>query len=276
MLLLGGRARRQAQAGRARASQAGLRSQMPRARLPGGSAAAGQIRGSQLYDPLRDAARWRDGRRRPGEGPDGLSERRARRFHHRALRRLADLQLRQHPRRRRHAHHAHRSRRRPRVEYSAPDADGVRARVHAASLRAFAAGAGTGRLAAVEASRRDFGDRVSRERLFPRGDAELPGAAWMVARRPGNFLEGRADRLFWLRGVRKISRRVQSREIAVAQFPLPEGAAAPAAGGRDQAVHRPARMADSGRRRVAAKRRSRRCTSAPRRWSSWWTSRRSI
>src|SRR5208283_2498768 len=144
---------------------------------------------------------------------------------------LTDLQLREHSRRRRHAHHAHRSRRRPRLEYSTPDADGVRARVHAASLRTFAAGAGTGRVSAVKAPRRDFGDRVPRERLFPGGDAELSGAPWMVPRRPGNFLQGRTDRLFWLRRLRKISRRIQRREIALAQFPLPEGAADPAAGG---------------------------------------------
>ena len=48
---------------------------------------------------------------------------------------------------------------------------------HAAGLRAFAAGAGARRIAAVQAPRRDFGDRVSRERIFPRGDAELPRRA---------------------------------------------------------------------------------------------------
>src|SRR5208282_753687 len=206
---------------------------MPRARLSSGSRAARQIRRAQLYDPVCDAAGWRDGRRRPGERPDGLSEHRTRRLYHCSFGWLTDLQLREHSRRRRHAHHAYRSRRRPRLEYSTPDADGVRARVRAAGLRTFAAGAGARRLTAVEASRRDFGDCVSRERLLPRGDAELSRAAWMVARRPGNFLEGRADRLFWLRGVWKIGRRLQSREIAVAQFPLPEGAAAPATGGRD-------------------------------------------
>src|ERR1035437_1516329 len=63
VLLLGGRTGRQAQAGRARASQAGLRSQMPRARFPLRSGAAGKIRRTQLYDPIRDAAGWRDTRR---------------------------------------------------------------------------------------------------------------------------------------------------------------------------------------------------------------------
>ena len=72
-----------------------------------------------------------------------------------------------------------------------------------------------------------------------------------------------------LRGVREIGRRLQRREAALAELPLPEGAA-------DRRSWRPRSSRSSrsagGRFRATTrgwKRRSRRCMSAPRRWSSW-------
>ena len=49
----------------------------------------------------------------------------------------------------------------------------------------------------------------------------------------------------------KSGRHFQRREVAVAELPLPEGAAAAATRGGGQTIHREARIADSRRRRVA-------------------------
>ena len=149
----------------------------------------------------------RDGPRRSGARAARFQNSGARRPRHRAFRRPPDLQLRHRPRRGRLAHDAHRSRRRPRLEHAAPDADGVRARLHAAGLRASAAGDGPRRLRSCRKRHGATSVVAYREAgYFPGGGAELPRAAGMVAWRSGNFLEGRADRVFRFRGVRHLRR----------------------------------------------------------------------
>ena len=77
----------------------------------------------RFRNPGRGAGRGE--RRHPR--PDHLRQRRARRPHHRALRRHAHLQLLRHGRRLRHAHHARDPRRRPHQQHAAPDQHDPRA-----------------------------------------------------------------------------------------------------------------------------------------------------
>ena len=133
------------------------------------------------------------------QGPRRIRQRGTRRPDHFPLRRRADLQLRDRARRRRLRHHARRARRRPSAQHAAPDADLFRARAHAARVCTSADGDGARRTEALQAPRRDFGLCLSRRRLFSRGAAQLPGAAGMVARRPGDFLQAGDDRVFRFR-----------------------------------------------------------------------------
>ena len=87
---------------------------------------------------FQEPARWRSGGRRPGPRPRGVSEQRARRSDHRALRRQPHLQLLRRGRRHGHGRHARDPRRRSSEQHAAADEHAAGARRHAAGLRARA------------------------------------------------------------------------------------------------------------------------------------------
>ena len=257
----------------------GLRSQVPRPAVPRRPCAARQIRRPQLHDSLsRSPLDGRDRRRRSRQGPRRVSEHRARRLDHRALRRLADLQLREHPRRRRHRHHAHRARRRPSAEHAAPDADGF-----------FALGFTPPAYAHLPQVMGPDGSTLSKRHgatsVFAYREAGyFPEALLNYLARLGwshgdqeIFSKHGADRLFRFRGLRQIGRAYSTpRNLLWLNFHYLKER--PIAATRARGAARSSNSA--GYRRFPAttrgsKKWSRRCTSAPRRWSSWSTSRRS-
>ena len=212
--------------------------------LPPDIALPDRIGRPQLYDPIRDR---RSTARRSStiwcSGRTVFQNRELDDSHHRALGRLARHTTSPHARRRRY-HMTHIVRGDDHVlEYSAADADGVRARVYAAGVRASAAGDGPRRLASC---RKRHGAtsvaRIARRDYFPEALLNyLARLGWSHGDQE-IFSKDELDRVFRFRRRAANRRRFQRREIAVAEFSLPEGAADRATGRARSSRSSPARI----------------------------------
>ena len=186
-------------------------------------------------------------------GAGHVPEQGARRPHHRALRRHADLQLLRGGRRRRHGCHARDPRRRSPQQHAAADEHAAGARQDAAGVRARADDPGARRRQALQAPRRGERARVPGPGLSTRGAAQLPRAARLVARRPG---------IFHARGDDRGLRRARHQQVGVGAEPREAAVAQPAAHDQGAAQgHRAApALAPGAPRRVS--RRTMRCSKA--------------
>jgi glutamyl-tRNA synthetase len=125
----------------------------------------------------------------------------------------ADLQLRGGGGRHRHAHHRRDARRRPRQQHPAPDQHLPGARRAGAEVRPPADDPGRAGRQAVQAHRRGRRDAVPRRRLPAARAAQLPGAAGLVAWRPGVFSIATMQSLFDLADVNAKAARLDMAKL---------------------------------------------------------------
>jgi hypothetical protein len=166
--------------------------------------------------PLPHARRGRGRGGRQGLRPRRVRQSRAGRPGAAALRRRADLQLLGGGGRHGHGHHPRRARRRSPEQHAAADQRLPRARRRAAGIRARAHDPRSRRREAVQAPRRSERAAVPPGGLPARGPAQLPRAARLVARRPGDLLHPGNDRTVRHRRRQQVRLELQSREAHVA------------------------------------------------------------
>ena len=176
--------------------------------------------GVQACDPYQGAAYRRDRHRGPGPGPRLLAEREPRRLRAAALRRHADLHARRGGRRPRHGGDPYHPRRRPSQQRRAAKADLRCAWLDRSGDGAHSADPRSRRLEAVEAPRRARRRRLPRAGLPARRDAQLSGAAWLVAWRPGDLLDRGDDRGIRSAADRSLAGALRFRQAGKPQRPL--------------------------------------------------------
>ena len=209
-------------------------------------------------DPLQGAG-GPDGLHRPRQGAGRVRQHGDRRLRHRPPRRPADLPPVGGLRRRGHGDHARDPRRRPRVEHAEARAAVHRDGCAGAGLRARADDPRARQEAPEQAPRRHVGARVQGAGLPARGDAQLPRAPRLVARRRQRAaLDRRPDRALRARRHRLGQRGVQHREAGLGEQPAHHAHGHARAGPPRRAV--PARRRPVGRR---LRRRRARSGSAP-------------